>query len=175
MNDWPHKLFSGGDLSDYLIDRWQAFSKDRNSASFDESKHLLHVPELNLSKFTIANWTESTPLPVDFHSYLDFMETQIDRLEAILQNRQKTFIVVDIPFEGDGNLFRFRPTSCRLQVPQGLLCDNTVRMRFERCGSNVVAWKNLVTDEMITVDAFLEAVQIPVQGFNEKVIASVRR
>jgi hypothetical protein len=90
----------------------------------------------------------------------------------MLNHQRQTFIVVDIPFDGDGDMFRYRPSGCSLPVPQGLLGDNSVKMRFQRCGSKDESWKTLFTSEMNAVNDFLEAVRIPVQGFNQNLRVS---
>lgn len=176
MNDWLHTLFSGGDLDNYLIERWQEFAKESDSANFDASlsKYILRVPELDLDRMTISKWGEALPKPRDFLSYGEFLDARIARLKAMLEHQPQTFIVVDIPFEGDGDLFRYRPSGCSSPVPQGLLGDNSVKMRFQRCGSKDETWKTLFMSDVNAVNAFLEAASIPIQAFNEKVKAPPR-
>jgi hypothetical protein len=174
-NDWKHKLFSEGDLSDYLIDRWQEFALARDAAIVDESKYILHLPKLDLNKVSISNWSEPSPEPSDMAAYVAFLEKRISRLEAILENRQKTSIIVSVPFSGDGNLFRYRPPGCKLQTPQGLVSGMSIQMRFERSSAEDLSWKLHFTHDLTTVFSFLEAVKAPARGLNHKVTETARK
>lgn len=171
MNDWLHTLFSAGDLSDYLVERWQEFAKEMEAANFDTSlsKYFIRLPSLDLDRMTISKWGEAVPKPTDFLSYGDFLDARIARLEAMLKHQRQTFIVVDIPFDGDGDMFRYRPSGCKLPVPQGLLGDNSVKMRFQRCGSKDETWKTLFASDMTTVDDFIQSATVSVLGYNQKV------
>ena len=175
MNDWKHKLFSEGDLSDYLIDRWQEFAQARNGESVDESKYILQLPKLDLNKVSVSNWSEPSPDAGDLKAYVAYLEKRISRLEAIVENRQKTSIIASIPFSGDGNLFRYRPPGCKLQTPQGLISGTFIQMRFERSNPEDLSWKLHFTHDLTIVVSFLEAVKVPARGFNHKVSTTVRK
>ena len=41
-------------------------------------------------------------------------------------------------------------------------------MRFERCGSKDLAWKTHIVSDLGTLDAFMEATDGLVQGFNQR-------
>jgi hypothetical protein len=175
MNDWKHKLFSEGDLSDYLIDRWQEFAIARDSGIVEESKYILPLPKLDLNKVSLSNWSEPSPEPKDIQAYVAFLEKRISRLEAIIENRQKQSFIVHVPFSGDGNLFRYRPSGCKLQTPQGLISGMSIQMRFERSSAEDLSWKLHFTHNLTTVFSFLEAAKVSARGFNHKVTATVRK
>ncbi len=171
MKDWSHTLFSDGDLSDYLVDRWQEFSSERGSANFDASlsKYILRLPELDFSKRTVVKWGENEPEPADFASQVDYLKALLAFLRGKLVHLRSTFIILDIPFEGDANFFRFRPSGFTLPPPQGLLCEKSIQMRYERCGSEDAEWETLLMNDFSAIHTFLEAASVLADGFNQKV------
>jgi len=170
MKEWPHTLFSERDLSDYLVERWRHFTTERESADFDASlaKYILRPVDFDVTKITIAKRGECEPKPTDFPEHQDYVNARIAFLEGQLENRRPTFIIVDIPFEGDGNLLRYRPMGCTLPAPQGLLVEKSIKMRFERFGSKDMAWKTLFVNDLGAIDGILEAANVLVKGFNQR-------
>jgi hypothetical protein len=82
---------------------------------------------------------------------------------------------VDIPFEADGDLLRFRPCGCIFSVQHGTLGDCLIQIQFERCGSEDRKWETIFRDHMNTINAFLDAANDTVNGSNEKVIESTSK
>lgn len=188
---WPHKLFSEGNLTDFLIDRWKLTLAEvqdaRQAACGDGSavtiagilgRHHLISPVLQTDFEIIEHgWLEQdspdekqcAPLrPEDFVSHGDYLDAQIAHLEARLKrlSSRRSYIIVKIRFEGDGNLMRFRPSGCTGANSQGLFSGQTLCMRFERAGPNDCAWKDVFRTEWDTIIRFIAATNEAVNGFN---------
>jgi len=77
-------------------------------------------------------------------------------LEALLKHiSARTYAVVEVPFEGDGDLFRYWPSRCALPAPQGLLCATSIRLRIERSVKHDDAWKAQLKADVGRIEAFL--------------------
>ena len=189
----PHKLFSEGDLTDFLIDRWklalaevqaarQAGSGDGSAGTFASilGRYQLKSPGL-LTDFKVIEhgWVEQVPsdedlcAPVrseDFGSHGDYLDAQIAHLQARLNllSSRRSYIIVGIPFEGDGNLLRFRPPGCTGTTPLGLLRRQAIEMKFERHGPEDCAWKVAFRIALQAISGFLTATNKAVNGFNNQ-------
>jgi hypothetical protein len=108
--------------------------------------------------------------PEDFGSHGDYLDARIAHLEARLKrlSSRRSYIIVEIPFEGNGDLLDFRPPGCTGPNPQGLLSGQTIRMRFERTGPEDCAWKDVFRTEVEAIGSFLTATSEAVNGFNNQ-------
>ncbi|MEI7728106.1 MAG: hypothetical protein WCO56_00930 [Verrucomicrobiota bacterium] len=187
----PHELFSEGDLADFLLDRWKLASAELHAARLAGTtnkeklndtaiidRYRLATPSL-LTGFKIIKhgWEEtpsadlapSRPGPQeDFDSHEDFLQAQIDYLEARLKRAslRRSYIIVSIPFEGDGDLLRFRPPECPGVPPQGVVSGPAIQMKFERAEPEDAAWKDAFREDLQMIDRFLTATRAAVHGFN---------
>ena len=200
VNPWPHQLFSEGDLADNLIDRWKSFQSDMKSAKPRrpasasrewiarlEAKYLLkspvivggfHVVEQGKiadgkpkSEFELVEPTN----PAEFGGNREFVDARVRYLEALLKHiSPRTCAMVDVPFEGDGDLFRYWPSRCALPAPQGLLCEKSIRLRIERSGRHDDDWKAQLKAEVGRIEAFLDRTGKDAAAHNATVSKTLR-
>lgn len=189
----PRKLFSAGDLADFLIDRWKLFLAEIQAARLAGggggsalvfasilARYHLKTPTL-LTDFKIIEhgWREQASSEEDlrapvrsenFGGHGDYLDAQIAHLEARLErlSSRRSYIIVESPFEGDGELLSFRPPGRTEANPQGLLCGQAIRMRFERAGPKDRAWQDAFRSELQAIDIFLTATSEAVNGFNDQ-------
>ena len=163
MKDWPHKLFSEGDLTDFLIDRWERFGATiaLPGVELDKRKleeHLLRTPRLvcdfKIVKHGFKPQDPSVP-------GADFVESGLLRVA-----HPRSFIILQIPFCGDVDLFRYRPPDYAGVAPQGLVCQQCLRLRYERSGSDDSDWQGLLRNDYLAIHSLLDQAAVWVQGFN---------
>ena len=142
--EWPRKLFSEGDLADFLIARWKLALTEVQAArlaggaggSPEALERILDRYNLRatslLADFRIVehgsqqdrprNAALSVPAsPGDFASYGEYLVAQKHHSDAWLKphSAPPSYIIVEIPFEGDAGPLP-QPRSRRNSVKQGL-------------------------------------------------------
>lgn len=220
MINWTHKLFSEGELADFLIDRWQLFLTDMRDARPDSgpvcksppdnlaqlavapmeeqeashgeslqvsamlTRYRLDCPVL-LSGFKIVEhgWVEELPetprplKPEDFNDRGDYLDAKIaeltDRLHKMTHRR--SWIIVEIAIEGQADLLRYWPPGCLLPAPQGQVCAHSLRLRFERAGSDDDAWEQEARSNLAAIDGLLEETSKLVDSFNHQLLTTCQQ
>jgi hypothetical protein len=195
MTTWNHKLFSDGDLTDFLITRWNLFLANLVPHPGEQPKPLtqtrvqelelayhLQTPELgkdhrivehgDLSQSEVEhhlNLTEPTRSE-DFDNMGDFIEARIHHQLILLKHSTgSTYVIVETPFHGSANLLLHRPSGTDLPSPQGLVAENSIRMRFARLGSDDGAWKTEFKLTFAAIATVLEQSRHAVCAFNQAV------
>jgi len=95
--------------------------------------------------------------PDEFGSDREFVDARVQYLEALLKHiSPRTYAIVDVPFEGDGDLFRYWPSRCSPPAPQAWLFEKSIRLRIERSGKHDDAWKAQLKADVGWIEAFLD-------------------
>ena len=167
-----NQLFSDGELADYLILRWERFIAAVNAARQDGSEnklilesHLLQIPELVPgSKIVEHGFVEQNPL-------LPAAVTLEVATEAgvISVPHPRSFVIIEIQFSGEAELFRYRPPDCPKVAPPGKVCGQCLHLRYERSGSADKDWRELYLSDCMAIFDFLDLADVCVKGFNERV------
>lgn len=191
MNSWPHQLFSEGELSVFLADRLECFRGEMEAIKRVSGRTEIHgileryrlkTPVLLAdSKILEHGHVDVPPTPEqidadlhvkvrseDFASHGDHLDAKIAHLETRLKAASplRTFIIIEFPFEGDGELLRFRPPGCTGANPQGVVYGQAIRMKYGRAGKDDRAWTDAYRSDQQTIDAFLAAASAAVNSFN---------
>src|ERR1041385_6029798 len=118
------RIFSEGDLANFLIDRWQAFARElqttepvrinelkaryvltapRITGNFKIIRHGIVTPGKPESEFKLKK-----PVGCEFSNVGQFLQAEIDYLEALLAHiTHSTHVVFAAPVEGDVELLRY--------------------------------------------------------------------
>jgi hypothetical protein len=166
-----NQLFSEGELADYLILRWERFIAAVNAARQDggESKliledHLLQIPDLLPgSKIVEHGFVEQNPLLPAAVTLEVATESGV-----ISVPHPRSFVVIEIMFRGEAELFRYRPPDCPNVAPQGKVCGQCLQLRFERSGSADKDWREIYLSDCMAIFDFLDLADVCVKGFNER-------
>jgi len=172
MNTWKENLFSEGELSDYLILRWERFIAAVNAARQrgGENKliledHLLQIPDLLPgSKIVEHGIVEQDPLLPAAVTLEVATESGI-----ISVPHARSFVIIEIQISGEADLFRHRPPDCPKVAPQGKVCGQCLHLRYERSGSADKDWREFYLSDCKAIFDFLDLAEVCVKGFNEKV------
>ena len=168
MKNWPHQLFSEGELSNYLITRWERFITAVNAARQDgcENKykledHILQTPELSPEhKIVDHGFVEQDPI---------FLTSDTSEPGVNVQPLPRTFVVIEIQFRGEADLFRHRPPDSPKVAPQGKVCGQCLQLRYERSGSADKDWREIYLSDCKAIFDFLDLADVCVKAFNERV------
>jgi hypothetical protein len=167
-----NQLFSEGELADYLILRWERFIAAVNAARQDGGvnklileDHLLQIPELLPgSKIVEHGIVEQNPLlPAAV-----MLEVATES-GVISVPHARSFVIIEIQFSGEADLFRYRPPDCPNVAPQGKVCGQALQLRYERSGSADKDWREIYLSDCKAIFDFLDLAEVCVKGFNERI------
>jgi len=200
MHDAGQKLFSEGDLADYLDERLERLLarlkparrrqppdvlKPRIAAL--EAKHRVELPvilkglkivdqgpvadERPRGQFDLAEPID----PGQFDNRRGFLQARIRFLEAFLKHASpRRYVVIEVPFAGDASLFRYRPSQCRLPAPDGVVAGSAIRLQFERSGKHDHGWQVQLKEELLRIETFLLRIRREVAAYNATVRKAIR-
>ena len=131
-------LFYGSRLSDVIS---QSENKLRREVEGWERNKILSVSESDLVDYLVEKYKLDAPRLLEDQVYIeDEGETQIDVSgdpDRYIRDPGRpffipgTFVIVAFPFEGDGSLFRFQPSTYSLNPPRGQVSESTVFVSFQ--------------------------------------------
>ena len=78
-----------------------------------------------------------------------------------------TSVTISLPFEGDGDLFRYQPSSYNLSPPRGRVVKQEVRLTYEFTGHEADALSHRYDRDLGGIQAYLSWVRGDVSGFND--------
>ncbi len=172
MNDRTHKLFSEGELADYLILRWERFLAALNAArqegggpGIKQQDHLLHIPEplpgIEIVEHGLVEQNLLLPAAVTI---------AVSKAGVVLSlPHPRTYCIVHSLFRGNPELFRYRPPNCPAAAPQGLVCGQALCFRIERNGSADREWQEGFRHDFLAIFEVLDLAVPIVNAYNEKV------
>jgi len=190
-------LFSEGDLTDFLLDRWQAFMIDVDNAPQsvweDDTefelldlwfRHNLRVPvflgtprikEHGVVHQPIDSEEVEPRSPLDFPSRIDYLLARKAYLEAQLHRSRflRLYGIAHLPFEGDPVLFRYRPLGCKHQPPWGSVEGQSLRIRLEWDKSHGEAPANEFEANLNSIYDYLQRVSEHVFSLNRKMAETI--
>ena len=201
MEESQPQLFSDGDLTDYLIERQRRFLADVKPATrrirpdalkarIDKLKarHQLKAPVLAkglriVEQGKLADGDASTEFdlveptnPDRFVNQQAFLKARVRYLEAFLKHHSsRTYAIIEVSFEGEGALFRYRPARSRLPAPRGVVSGTSIRMKIEQSGRHDHGWHAQLKSNLLRIEALLLHTRREVAAFNEGLSQTLRK
>ena len=169
-------LFNSEDLSYYLNSRASkvryAISMldiEQASAIIDDTDlyeefiedYNIIVPELLEEKLQYT----SSSITMEDSSRFDYPisdKTRLDRINVIRHT-------IKIPFEGDLNLFLFRPSTLGFEFtpPSGLIKDNMLILQFDERAPDKESIDREIKNTLYKIDKFLKLIEKDIDDFNK--------
>lgn len=200
MDESPRQLFSEGDLTDYLIERRQRLQAAMRPATRRiapevlkariaklEAKYHLKVPALvkGLRIVEQGRLADASPRrefdlvePTDLHQFeskYEFLKARVRYLEAFVKHASsRTYAVIEVSFEGDGDLFRYRPSRSKLPAPHGAVSGTSIRMKIEQSGVYDHGWHAQLKSNLLQIEAILLHTRREVAAFNDVLSQTLR-
>jgi len=174
------KLFSEFDLIDVLKSREQRMFEEINSidgnrllnssiedlCSYFINKYMIEVPQLKEDKINAGQHEEKVKVSKDRRPSIE------DQSEPFYVLR--TVINYYIPFEGDPELFQYRPLTHSLNPPRGIVSENELILSYIRTDHDVAAVKSAFERDLAQIRQYLEWAKSSVSEFNASLNYKVR-
>ncbi|MCS7214947.1 MAG: hypothetical protein NZ826_02180 [Thermodesulfovibrio sp.] len=86
------------------------------------NKYSLHTPKIHRDKIYISNVEEI---------YIDISRDHVRSFNYMTHYVKGVGVTIVIPFEGDSELFHFRPSTYTIDPPRGKVLDNEIILKYE--------------------------------------------
>jgi len=175
-------FFRKGDLSDFLEQRKQALKKEIEGY---DANYILNVSEEDFCQYLISKYVLEIPSIREDEIYVyDTREVDIDVSKdprRFISDRSRPFyikgtrVTIAIPFEGDENLFQYKPSTYTLNPPRGRIVGQEVHLIYEMVEHDPEKLKQMYKQDLDEIKRYLEWVRRDVGGFNNQLESLVRQ
>jgi len=166
-------FYNEGRLGDFLDERKIKIKEE--IFNFDKERILNENPE-DLEKHFGNKYTLHSPvLRKDEKYLLEPKEIDIDvsrDQNRITFNRSEPFyikgtlITVVVPFNGDADLFNYRPPTYSLSIPQGIIYRNELHLEYRLTEYNPESLENEITRDIQQIESHLNWAKNAIDNFN---------
>ena len=165
-------LFRDADLSDVLARQGQAMANEIGSLSEDR---VLNTSPEKLCEYFVEKYRIEPPVIQRSGIQADYGDAKIDvsrRIEYAVFDRNVpayvtgTRISFFIPFSGDSELFRCRPSTFSLNPPRGAVRGNELMFVYDRTSQDVANVGTEFERELESVQQHLNRIADQVEQFN---------
>lgn len=175
-------FFRKGDLSDFLEQRKTALKKEIEDS---DSNYILNVSEQDFCQYVISKYCLKPPAVHEsrINAYPP-TEVKIDvsqDLNRHISDRSRPFylkgvsVTIAVPFDGDGELFQYKPSEFTYNPPRGEIAGQEIRLIYESVGHDAEKLKQEYTLELGEIKRFLEWIRKDIETFNDWLESSVRQ
>jgi hypothetical protein len=176
------KLFAGQQLHIELAARSRAMVDE--VASID-AERLLSTSPSDLESYIVDKYLIEAPALHEDRIEIDQQEVQIDvshDIQRAISDRSRPFMVpglevtFHIPFAGEAQLFRARPSTYTSHVPAGEIHgSNTLVLRYQRTDHDDAALKHDFARTLSEIQQYLTWIQQEVESFNRSIPQHARQ
>ena len=166
-------FYTRGYLRDYLENKKSEIKEE--IYGFNED-YILNVSEEELTKALSKKYTlESPVLRIEEKYSLEPKEVNVDVSQDFnrdIRDRSRPFyikgtlITVVIPFEGEEELFYFRPSTFSTVIPQGEINENNLYLKYITTHHDANSLKKEIKDDIYEIQSYLSWVKKDVNDFN---------
>lgn len=142
-----------------------------------EPDYLLNVRLEDLSKYLISKYSMNAPKIHEDEIYVNNQqEVDIDvssDRRRLIRDRSRPFyvkgiaITIAIPFDNDGSLFYYKPSSFTFSPPSGEINGQEVHLIYEEVEHSSEELKKIYTRDVNEIKKYLEWVKRDVESFNQ--------
>jgi len=180
MNE-NHLFSTKGDLRDYLEYKKSEIKKEIYGLDED---YILNVSEEDLIKVLVEKYTLAPPMLKNNEKYLlEPKEIDIDVSQdphrAIFDRSRPfyikgTLITVVIPFEGDAELFYFRPSTFSTVIPEGKIHESKLYLEYTTTHHDSESLRNKIEHDIQQIHFNLNWIKNDVDNFNSSLENYIR-
>ena len=179
----PDLLFIGkGNLRDFFEHR--KLELKREVEKFN-SNYILTVSEEDFCQYLIAKYSLRAPEIHEDKIYVyDPKEVDVDvskdPMRAIF-DRSKPFyikgvqVTIAVPFEGDGELFQYKPSTSTRNPPCGEIRGQEIRLIYKTVNHDAEKLKQMYQRDLNEIKRYLQWVNHDVSNFNKELESFVRQ
>ncbi len=162
MSEYTNCLFNQTQLAEIIYDWQQQIKREIESYTVNQ---LLNSNIYDLTVLLEQKYTHLPPKLIEedicIYSHGDIeIDISGDYNRYIIDRRkpfyvQGTYIEYEIPFTGDADLFKYRPSTYYLNTPEGKIVGNTLRVRYEMTRHDSDATKRRFSDNLQQINNWL--------------------
>ena len=178
----PDLLFRRkGDLNEVLSEKKKILEKEIENLDKD---YVMKVSEDDLARYMVSKYALEAPVIHEDKMYVfDPADTQIEVsrghvLSDFALTRsfyvKGTKITVAVPFEGDEDLFHFKPSTFTLDPPRGEVVNQELHLVYETVDQDPEELKRACRRDSAEIKKYLEWVRNQVNSFNKQLESLVR-
>lgn len=178
----PSLLFSQGELAEFLEQRKSSLKKEVENYDAD---YILNVSEEDFCQYLISKYTLLTPLIYKDKSYIyEHKEVDVDVSNdpmRVIFDRSRPFyikgvqIVIAVPFEGDTELFYYRPSTFTFNPPAGKIVGQEIHLIYEMTKHDEEKLKKNFNYDLSEIEKYLGWVKQNVESFNNSLNTYVKQ
>lgn len=175
-------LFCSEELHIFLEMRKQALTEEFESM---EPNYVLNASEDDLCKYLVSKYTfDAIELHEDQIYVYDQREVNIDvsqdPMRAIF-DRDRPFylkgasVTIAVPFEGDSELFQYRPSTFTYSPPRGQITEHEIHLTYEEVEHNAEELKKNYTKDVSEIKQYIGWIKNDVESFNTTLESLVKQ
>lgn len=136
-------------------------SSEEDLVKYQSDKHYINPPVLAVEKSTISH-----PKDIDIDVSQDRMRTVFDRSRPCYV--KGVTVTVSVPFDGDGQFFRYTPSTLNFNPPRGEIDGQEVQLIFSQIEPNPKELDRDVKRRIADIKQYLAWVKRDIEAFNHE-------
>ena len=166
-------FFRKGDLRDFLEHKKLELKKEVEKY---DSNYILNVSEEDFCQYLVSKYSLKPPKIYEDKIYVYSpkevdVDVSRDPMRAIFDRNRPFYvkgvqIIIAVPFEGDGELFQYKPSTFTLNPPRGEVVGEEIHLIYEMVEHNAERLEQEYQRELNEIKRYLEWVEGDVNAFN---------
>jgi len=175
-------FFRKGDLRDFLEHRKLELKKEVEGL---DSNYILNVSEEDFCQYLISKYFLASPKIYEDKIYVyNSKEVDIDVSKEpmrIIFDGSRPFyvkgvqITIAVPFEGNSELFQYKPSAFTLNPPRGEIVGQEIHLIYQMVEHDAEKLKRTYKQDLEKIKRYLEWVDHDVSNFNKELKSFVRQ
>lgn len=175
-------FFKKGDLRGFLERRKLEL---KNKVESYDPNYILNMSEEDFCQYLISEYSLETP---EIHGDKIYVYNQKEvNIDVSKDPERDTFdisrpfyvkgiqVTISIPFDGDGELFQYKPSTFNFNPPCGEIAGQEIHLIYEMVEHDKQKLKQMYQRELSEIKGYLECVKQDVESFNSSLESFVRQ
>jgi len=155
-----------GHLRDFLERKKDNLKKEIGSY---DSDYILNASEEDLCQHLLSKYLIEKPTLIEDKKYV------YDSKDVDIGPAKGTLVMIAIPFDGDGELFQYQPSTFTLNPPRGEISNQELHLTFEMTEANAQKLQQIHQRELDEIKRYLGWVKTDVDVYNGSLEPFVRQ
>ncbi len=174
-------FYENGDLGSFLEQRKSSI---KTEVEVYDSNEFLNLSEEDLYQYLIKKHELKCPKIIDDQIHIsDTSEVDIDVSQdqmRFIHDRSKpaylkgTSITISLPFEGNGELFSYKPSRFDFNPPRGIIKDQELHIIYETLEHDKEKIKQAYDHDINSVKKYLDYISRQIDTFNQELDGFIR-
>ena len=175
-------FYRNGDLRDYLEKRKSALKEELEGM---EPNYVLNVSEEDLCRYLVSKYLLEAPSIRENEIYVyDQSEVDIDVSQDPMRHiidRSRPFyikgmsVIIAAPFDGDGGLFQYRPSTFTYNPPRGQIVGQEVHLTYKKVEYSPEELKQTYREDINEIKRYTDRIKTNVEDFKGSLESFVKQ